>query len=135
MHIGQRRAWSSCSFLHLARRGLHGRRALLLADDAILTGVLDRGVAGVAAVHWAIAIGRMFRAVAGRQMAAWRKSCGTPTNRTDSGRNVSSADLLHGHRQRVLSNLLVVALRLCAVWNSWMLAHCTMHDTMHRTDA
>ena len=40
--------------------------------------------------------------------------------------NVPSSHLLHGHRQTILSNLLLLDLRLCAVWNSWMLAHCMM---------
>ena len=53
----------------------YGRRALLLANDAILIGVSDRGMAGSDGVHWAIAIGRIFGGVAARQTAAWRKSC------------------------------------------------------------
>ena len=61
--------------LALARRGSHGRRALLLANDDILIGVSDRGMAGSDGVHWAIAVGRIFHGVAGQQMAAWRKSC------------------------------------------------------------
>ena len=59
----------------LDRLGSHGRWALLLANDAILIGVLDRGMAGSDGVHWAIAIGRIFHGVAGRQTAAWRKRC------------------------------------------------------------
>ena len=124
--------------LALARRGSHGRRALLLANDDILIGVSDRGMAGSDGVHWAIAVGRIFHGVAGQQMAAWRKSCtncGTPSEWNFSGRNVLIANVLHGHRQRVLYNTYVVVLRLRAVWSRWMLAHCTMHDTMHRTDA
>ena len=43
-----------------------------------------------------------------------------------SGGDVPSSDLLHGHNQTVLSNLSLLDLRLCAVWNSCMLAHCMM---------
>ena len=76
MHIGQRKASTFCSFLHLASVRSRGHRALLPSDHAILTGVLDRGVAGSAAVHSAIAIGRIFGGVAARQTAAWRKELG-----------------------------------------------------------
>ena len=76
MHIRQRRASTFCSFVDLDRRGSHGRRALLLANDAILIGVSGRGMAGSDGVHWAIAIGRIFHRVAGRQTAAWRKELG-----------------------------------------------------------
>ena len=72
MHIGQRKASTCCSLVHLARRGSHCRRALLLAVEYVRIGAFDCGVAGVAAAHWAIAVGRMFRAVTGQQMAAWR---------------------------------------------------------------
>ena len=61
---------TSCDFLGL---GSHGRRALLLANDAILIGVSDRGMVGSDGVQWAIAIGRIFHGVAGWQTAAWRK--------------------------------------------------------------
>ena len=58
-------------------------------------------------------------------------NCGTPIEWNDSGRNVSIADMLHGHRQRVLYNLLVVALRLCAVWRLEQLDAYTLHNAWH----
>ena len=45
-------------------------------------------------------------------MAQKLQNCGTPSQWNDSVCNGSIADLLHGHRQRVLHNLSVVVLRL-----------------------
>ena len=62
-----------------------------LADDAILIGVLERGMAGSDGVHRAIAIGRIFHGVAAHQTAVWRKSCKTAALRAN-GTTVSAMD-------------------------------------------